>query len=181
MVDHRSWIRGLLKGRDDTFEEMLTYFRPKIWRYLCRKVPVDDAEDVFQEVWLTVMTTIHRLQEPDHLAGWVFAIVRFKVLEYYRARARQPNQIDAPCLDLPDTPAAPFSQEEQLFIREVHRAILGLGDAYREIAVLHFIVGLKVNEIVQVTDANIHTVKSCIQRAKAQIYKRIKGTAPCRS
>lgn len=158
---------------EEDFRTLFDRFRPKVWMYILQKVPSQDAEDVFQEICLNVFTKLANLKDPDKFLPWVFSITRRRVQDYYRAKYNQPNLVGEDQFEFPLLEDASFSHDRRLYIKELRKCILGLKDPYREVALLHFILGLSAPEIVKVLDLNENTVKSHIIRSRPLIFKCI--------
>lgn len=65
-----------------------------------------EAEDVVQEVFLTATAKAHDFEEGTNFKSWVFAIARFKVLEYLRGKKREPLALSDETMNLLATEAA---------------------------------------------------------------------------
>ena len=152
-------------------EALFAQFKQKVWLYLLQKLPSQDCDDVFQEICLHVFSKLDRLNDPDKFIPWVFSIARRRVQDYYRGRYNQPQILGDSQFELNLVEDASFSQDRRLYIRELRECILKLRDPYREVALLHFIVGLSSPEIVKVLDLNENTIKSHIIRSRPLIFK----------
>lgn len=160
--------------RDAYEREMEVLFdsvKKKLWLYLLQKVPSQDAEDVFQEVCLHAFTKLHNLEDRAKFLPWVFSIAKRRVLDFYRARYSKPTLVNEDQFEFNLLQDASFSQDKRLHIKELRECIVQLRDPYREVAILHFIVGLTSPEIVKVLELNENTVKSHIIRSRPMILK----------
>jgi RNA polymerase sigma-70 factor (ECF subfamily) len=113
------------------WERLVRLYSPLVYTW-CRRVQLQptDAEEVGQEVFLTIARTIKdfRLELPgDSFLGWVRAIAKSKIIDFFRRRRRGPvaeggsngqhrldGAADPDCLD--GDPAA-LRQEKQLLVR----------------------------------------------------------------
>lgn len=152
-------------------EQLFDQVKKKIWMYVLQKVPAQEAEDVFQEICLHSFTKLHKLQDRNKFLPWVFSIARRRVLDYYRAKYNQPTLVGEDQFEFNLIEDASFSHEQRLSIRELRDCINRLKDPYREVALLHFVVGLTSPEIVKVLDINENTIKSHIVRSRPLIHK----------
>jgi len=158
---------------DVDFEILFAEFKPKVWMYVLQKVPPQDAEDVFQEICVNVFTKLGNLKDPDKFLPWVFSITRRRVQDYYRAKYNQPPMMGEDQFEFPLLEDASFSHDRRLYIKELRKCIVALRDPYRDVAMLHFILGLSAPEIVKVLGLNENTVKSHIIRSRPLIFKCI--------
>ena len=78
------------------------------------------AEDVVQEVFLTVTAKANDYEEGTNFKAWVFAIARFKVLEQLRTEKREGQRLSDATIDLllgeaaEDSLSDDIEQEQQL-------------------------------------------------------------------
>ena len=166
---HEDAALPALTERD--MELLFDQVKKKVWMYVLQKVPAQEAEDVFQEICLHSFTKLDKLQDRAKFLPWVFSIARRRVLDYYRAKYNQPHMVGEDQFEFNLVEDASFSHEDRLNIRELRACILKLKDPYREVALLHFVVGLTSPEIVKVLDINENTIKSHIVRARPLIHK----------
>ena len=75
-------------GFEAVYESMLDY----VWNVVCRMgVPQADAEDVVQEVFVTVYRRLGEFEGRAQLKTWVFTIAVHLVQHYFRTHARKPG------------------------------------------------------------------------------------------
>jgi RNA polymerase sigma-70 factor (ECF subfamily) len=95
-------VEQILKGDREAFELLYeTYFR-RIYRFALRRLgDAGEAEDVTQEVFLTVIKALPSFQGTSSLLVWMFGITRNKVNRRFRGRrARLESLDDAECSEL---------------------------------------------------------------------------------
>ena len=174
MKKNKQVINLFIGDETEDYHRLFEDFRQKIWLYVLQKVPYQDAEDVFQEICLNIVAKIHNLKDRDKFLPWVFSITRRRIQDYYRAKYQQPPTVGEDQFEFSLLEDASFSQDRRLYIAELRACILQLKDPYREVAMLHFIVGLTSPEIACVLELNENTVKSHIIRSRPQIFKSMK-------
>ena len=80
-------------GRDERdippFQVFLDHHRLVVYRFLLRAVGPDDADDCFQETFLSALRAYPKLRDGSNLRGWVLAIASRKAIDAGRARARR--------------------------------------------------------------------------------------------
>ncbi len=152
-------------------ELLFAQVRKKIWVYVLQKVPPQEAEDVFQEICLHGFTKMDKLQDREKFLPWIFAIAKRRVLDYYRAKYSHPPTVGEDQFEFSSIEDASFCHDERLDMKELRKCILKLKEPYREVALLHFVVGLTSPEIVKILDINENTIKSHIVRSRPMIHK----------
>ena len=153
------------------FESAFDRFRQALWVFMIHKVPHQEAEDLFQTVCLQTYSAFLSMDDPSRLRALAFTIARRRIMDYYRQSYNSPEiffEKNAPDIPLPE----PFSPEQRLYQKAIPKIISGLKEPYREVAMLHFLIGLTASEISEVLGENQNTVKSHINRSKLQIFKK---------
>jgi RNA polymerase sigma-70 factor, ECF subfamily len=132
-----------------------------------------DAEDVTQDVFLSVWKNIGRFDAEKKFRTWIFAIA--KNAAFSRLRKKKPALFSdleeaedgrSSIESVPDTGPLP----EEIFARtdlagELRTAVGMLGPKYRAVVLLHYEEDLTFQEIAEMTDEPLNTVKSRHRRA----------------
>jgi RNA polymerase sigma factor (sigma-70 family) len=82
------------------FQALLDAHRGDVYRFLVASVGPVDADDCFQETWISALRAYPRLQRADNLRAWLLRIAQRKAIDSHRARGRRPH----PSGTLPDAP-----------------------------------------------------------------------------
>ncbi len=72
------------------FQRFLDAHRDDVLRFLVASVGRHDADDAFQETFLSALRAYERLRPGSNLRAWVLTIAHNKALDVHRARARRP-------------------------------------------------------------------------------------------
>jgi RNA polymerase sigma factor (sigma-70 family) len=72
------------------FQRFLDAHRDDVLRFLVASVGRDDADDAFQETFLSALRAYERLRPDSNLRAWVLTIAHRKALDVHRARVRHP-------------------------------------------------------------------------------------------
>lgn len=83
------------------FQRFLDAHAHDVLRFLIASVGRHDADDAFQETFLSALRAYPRLRPDSNLRGWVLTIAHRKALDVHRGRARRP----LPVPELDDRPA----------------------------------------------------------------------------
>ncbi|UCG56299.1 MAG: RNA polymerase sigma factor [Phycisphaerales bacterium] len=158
-------------GDMDAFTELIErYERPLRYFISGLLAKPEIAEDIFQETWLAVVRRISGLKNVDAFPVWLYRIARNKVYEHLR-RTRELSRL---CEDLPapghidDCDA--FSPEDAA---KVHRCLRKLQPEHREVLMLRFLEQMSYQQIAQVLNCSLGTVKSRIHYAKLALRKEM--------
>jgi RNA polymerase sigma-70 factor (ECF subfamily) len=171
----------LRRGDPDAFDALLNRYQNRVFRYLVRLTGnAAQAEDLFQQTWLKVMTGIHRYDERRPFEPWLFSIARNLAIDHLRKVS--PLSLDEPS-DTGEPRAASLkavepSNLERLLDRErrshLERKLQELPAVYREAVSLRFEEEMTFEEMAMVLQAPISTVKSRVQRALATLRKSLR-------
>jgi RNA polymerase sigma factor (sigma-70 family) len=83
------------------FQRFLDAHADDVLRYLVASVGRHDADDAFQETFMSALRAYPRLRRNSNLRAWVLTIAHNKALDIHRARARRPLPV-AEVGDRPD-------------------------------------------------------------------------------
>ena len=161
-------------GDEDAYRELVERFNPRL-RYFLRKLvgQTDRADDLAQEVWLDVLRQLPRLRDVGAFKAWLYRIAHGKVMLDWRRNSRLPpttpdiEQIVEPTQ--PDDTA--FSAEDA---QQIHAALDQLEPTHREVLVLRFLEELSYEEIGQIVDCPLGTVRSRIHYAKTALQRLLR-------
>jgi RNA polymerase sigma factor (sigma-70 family) len=70
------------------FQQLLDAHGRDVQRFLIAMVGPGDADDCYQETWLSALRAYPRLREASNLRGWIFTIAHRKALDLVRTRRR---------------------------------------------------------------------------------------------
>src|SRR4029450_4885929 len=80
-------------GDDQAFATLFEWFGPKLRRYL-RGLIGDAADDIHQEVWLTVYRNVASLANPGAFPTWLFRTSPRRTMHFLRRRRRERELVD---------------------------------------------------------------------------------------
>jgi RNA polymerase sigma-70 factor (ECF subfamily) len=169
------------------FAELLRRYQPHVERVLYHLAPDwQDRADLAQEIWIRVYRNIKRLNEPVKFRGWLSRIATNLFYDELRKRKRvsSPLSLDAPRsledgdMDWEIAGDHPSPEEElttREFYEQLHEAIADLPEVFRTTIVLREIEGLPYEEIAEITQVSLGTVKSRIARARARLQSQLQS------
>ncbi len=155
------------EGDDEAFGEIVRRYQGLVyrqaWGYL---EDAEAAKDAAQEVFVTAYKGITYLREDSALRRWLYRICRNHCLNVIRRRK----------LEHDHRPEAPTEVRSDVPLRiTLRRMISYLDDPYREVVILRYYGDLKYEEIAQVLDISVSTVKIRLFRAKRRLKRMLGG------
>jgi len=124
------------------FQAFLDEYRDDVYRFLVASVGRQDADDCFQETFLSAMRAYPRLRRDSNLRAWVLTIAHRKALDNHRANGRRA----VPLADVPDTAAGETAGHDAVLWTEVRK----LPGKQRAAVVLRFASDLSHDDIGKV-------------------------------
>ena len=164
-----------LEGDADAYRLFLQALTRHLRGYLRRRIPQlhEDVEDLVQEILLAVHNARHTWRPEEPLTAWVHAIARYKLMDFFRSRARR-ESLNDPLDDHTDLFATPDDEPAQAR-RDVGKLLDQLPDKQR-LPIVHVkLEGRSVVEAAQLTGLSESAVKVGIHRGLKELAARIRG------
>ena len=183
-------VRELKNGSEAAFALLIAQYSQPIYSLIARSLrDPADAADVTQDVFIKVFRSISGFHGDASLRTWIYRIALHETSNqrrWWNRHKRQEMAIDAPieneegeCTSMAETLAtsiaSPFDQVLTSETRHrVEAALRELPDAYREVVVLREIEGFGYEEIAEILNVNLGTVKSRLTRGRAALREFLK-------
>lgn len=161
-------LAGLVARRQDetAFGELLRRHAPAVHRLASVMVGAGSADDVVQEVFMTLLNKAGQYRGEAALSTWLHRVALNAC--HARLRQRQSERLDE--VPEPQSASSPARHAETLDLRErLHRALAHLNPEQREVLVLRELSGLDYAEIAELTGVTLGTVKSRLNRGRAAL------------
>ncbi|HEU4631740.1 MAG TPA: sigma-70 family RNA polymerase sigma factor [Gemmatimonadaceae bacterium] len=157
-------------GDGDAFARLFDGFGARTLRYL-RGLVGDEADDVHQELWLTVYRRIGQLERPGSFVTWLFRTARHRAVDHLRRRRRERELLE-------DLALASAAGDEVVSDPELERPAASVLDAaaaalptpQREVLLLRYQDELSYDEIALVVGCSVGTVKSRLHHARRRLH-----------
>ncbi len=163
------------KGNTKYFDLLLDRHSKGVYRFIYRMVRGNssNAEDILQEVFIKVAENRMNYSKDRKFTAWLYRIARNHTIDFMRKESyRMHSSLDknignedgsnVTYLEL--VKSDDKTQEEQVHSTMVKEQLFekmnGLKEEYKEVFILREIEGLKFDEIADITDSNVNTVKS---------------------
>lgn len=164
-------VTAARQGREAAFLELFDAHRLPLFRFAWRMIGSPaDAEDVVQECFLELLRPGCSYDpSATPVRTYLFGVVRNQALKRMRNR---------PAEELNDSSSPPDASPERQLLRTeledvVARAVRELPEALREVLILAHYEQLTIAEIARVLGTEATTVKSRLQRARAQLRETL--------
>lgn len=146
---------------------------PRLKRY-ARSLRHDlaQSEDLVQETMMRALENAHLYRHDTYLCGWLVTIMHNVHVNAVRSQKRSPTFVSDEVIGR--LGRAP-TQEAPVELREIRRAIARLPRAQREPLLLHWLHGLKYEEVARKMGIPHGTVQSRISRARKTLRTMIEA------
>ncbi|SFE18472.1 RNA polymerase, sigma subunit, SigW [Lentibacillus persicus] len=177
-------IKQVKRGDQSAYEEIVSFYQHKIFQHCYRMLGNrHEAEDIGQETFIRAYVNIHSFDDNRKFSTWLYRIATNLTID--RIRKRKPDYyLDA---DIKGTEGLNmYSQlaadnrlpEEEVQGRELQdyitREIYGLPPKYRSVIVLRYLEELSLQEISDILDLPLGTVKTRIHRGREALRKKLR-------
>jgi RNA polymerase sigma-70 factor (ECF subfamily) len=127
------------------------------------------AEEVAQDVFLRLYHKVNNLQDAKHVTFWLRKVTSHRCIDYVRKRGSQATI----ALDDTTEPFVPEQRGDPLLNRRLRQLIAALPEKPRMVMILRYQEDLTPEEISDVLEMPVRTVKSHLQRSLAMLREKI--------
>lgn len=182
--DDLALVRRCLKDDERAFTELVSRYNGVLYRLAWRMLRNDEeARDAVQEVFLRVFRALSSFDQSRRFSTWILRIMTNHCIDRIRRRKMRMLSIDidesdesrAPVILVNGglTPEARYGRTE---LREaLDKMVLRLPSIYRIVIELRYKQQLAYDEISEVLEIPLGTVKARLHRAHRHLMERLKA------
>lgn len=181
----RELVEKILDGGEDLFGELVERYQGRLINYVARITRKrEDSPDLVQEIFIKVYMALDRYDSKYNFSTWVFRIAQNAAIDVVRKKG-----LDETSLTVVDrdgggerdmeieadvvSPHRALSNKEMSVAME--EAINSLPDDYRDLIQLRHFAELSYEEIAQIRNLPLGTVKNKLFRARNVLKKELEG------
>ncbi|HEX3940862.1 MAG TPA: sigma-70 family RNA polymerase sigma factor [Acidobacteriaceae bacterium] len=185
-----SIVSELKSGSEEAFAWLIAKYHKQIFSVIARTIPDPaDAADLTQDVFIKVYRGIGGFNSQSSLRTWIYRIALHEASNQRRwwcrhkrseitieSEAGRSPEGKPVCLKdtLVDAHDSPFDHAAQEEVRaRVEEALSHVPEPFRTAVVLRDIEGFSYEEVAEILDTHIGTVKSRIMRGRAHLKSRL--------
>jgi RNA polymerase sigma-70 factor (ECF subfamily) len=180
-------VADLKAGSEEAFALLIAQYHQPLYSLIARSIQDSaDAADITQEVFIKVFRSIRGFHGEASLRTWLYRIALHEASNQRRWWSRHKRQeltIDSTAAEpdddgempslaatLADRRDSPYDHAVQTQVRQrVESALQQLPEAYRTVVILREIEGFAYEEIAEILDVNLGTIKSRLTRGRATL------------
>ena len=183
--EERRLVEVAQRGDVASFNELVRLFEGRVYNLCYRMLgDADSAADAAQDAFLAAFRNLRSFRGGS-FRSWMLRIATNTCYDVLRVRKRRPSvslDIEADDesasspLQIADTAESPddFAQRREL-AAAIQDGLTALPDEQRIVLILSDIQGLAYEEIAQITNSNLGTVKSRLSRGRARLREVLKA------
>jgi RNA polymerase sigma-70 factor (ECF subfamily) len=166
-------VTSCLAGEQPAWNELVERFSRYVYAIATQafRLPAQDAEDVFQEVFLRVYDRLYTLREPSALRPWIAQLTRRECIDRMREGARE-----TPVDELPEELESTLDRLEEAF--DVRLELAALPEDCQEVLDRFFCRDESYRTIGTALDLPAGTIASRISRCLGRLRERLEGRNP---
>ena len=167
-------IEIAISGREESFEELVRRYQRPITNYVYRMLGnYDAALDVTQEIFIKVYNSMARYSSEYKFSTWLYKISHNAAIDYIRRHSVHEQSLEAENEDgvyqvqYESKRLSPEQERERSEWREeIDTVVKRLPTGYRELILLRHTKDLSYDEIAEITNLPLGTVKNRLFRAR---------------
>jgi RNA polymerase sigma-70 factor (ECF subfamily) len=186
-VDDRDLVARALEGDESAFAELLERFRRPVFSLIYRMIgDREQAEDLAQESFVKAFNNLDTYNPSYRFSSWLFKIANNHAIDHLRRARLSTVSIHGS----PHAASAEREEETRIVLEshdespeqemlalelgsEIEEAIARLRPEYRTAVILRHIESRPYEEIAEIMDVPIGTVKTFLHRARAELREML--------
>jgi len=183
--EERRLVEVAQRGDVESFNELVRLFEGRVYNLCYRMLgDADSAADAAQDAFLSAFRNLRSFRGGS-FRSWMLRIATNTCYDALRVRKRRPSvsldieaddELASSPLQIADTAESPddFAQRREL-AAAIQQGLTALPDEQRIVLILSDIQGLAYEEIAQITNSNLGTIKSRLSRGRARLREVLKA------
>ena len=176
-MNEKQWVTAAQKGDQSAFEQLVRLYEKRMYALALRMCGnPEDAREAAQEAFLAAWQGLPFFRQESSFSTWLYRLTSNACVDLLRREGRH-SCAAGPSLDdeettlaVPDTGPSPQEHLERQELRDQMEAGLqAMTPEHRQVLVLRELHQLRYDEIAQVLDLDVGTVKSRINRGRKQL------------
>jgi len=183
MLTDQEVVRHAVIGREAAYRELISRYQRPVYSLIFRMVRNRElAEDLAQDTFVKVLNAIESYRPEYKFSSWIFKIANNAAIDHLRRRsldtlsldgsphAENSEAIEATTLQVSDSAESPLDEVANRELgTSIETAIASLRPEYRSCILLRHVEGRSYEEIAEILDLPLGTVKTYIHRARNEL------------
>lgn len=180
--DDQVLIKKILDGKKSSFEELMRRYNRKIYNFVFRMIRNEEvAIELTQDFFIKIFTVLHKYNFEYKFSTWAYRICYNLVIDHIRKNQALVDSLNDDSVSQRKMLESKnyvsedgFDQLEKYEIKTFLWEVVELmPQKYRELILMRYLQELKYDEIAEIADLPVGTVKNRIFKAKELLRKEI--------
>lgn len=168
--DDSQLVEAARRGDRGAFARLYDRYARMVHGILLARVPLNEVDDLVQDVFLLALPRLHSLRHATRFGGWLAAIARNRANDYHRQKV---DQVELPD-EFPQDNADPQAASDEMGTEFILGVIRSLPETYRETLLLRLVEGMTGPEIAARTGMTPGSVRVNLHRGMQQLREKLK-------
>ncbi|WP_252504669.1 RNA polymerase sigma factor [Sporosarcina sp. Marseille-Q4943] len=175
MEHEQLWIQQVLAGDKQAYAHIINNYKNQLYATILRmtKNP-QDAQDLVQDAFIKVYRNLDKYDASGSFSGWLYRVAINHCMDEFRKKRNKTIhvEIDETKVVNREHPEVVFLKKEKS--RQLERLIATLPEDERLIILLRYVNEISYEEIGEVMDVPLSTVRNKLHRAKIKMRETVK-------
>lgn len=175
MEEEQQWIKEVLAGNKQAYAHIINRYKNQLYATIVRMTRnPHDAGDLVQEAFIKIYEQLGKYNSKGAFSSWIYRVAYNHCMDEFRKKRYQMKQVvmNEELIEDPKHPEVIFLKKEKS--RQLERLISSLPEDERMIILLRYVNELSYEEISELTEVPISTVRNKLHRAKKKMRETVK-------
>lgn len=172
-------LLAMSSGNIAAFEAILSQYEKPIWNHLRRITgSTDDAADLTQETFVKLWLKRDLVDSSNNFKNYLYRIATNTAYDLFRARGRMPEVHIADNETTGETIPQELTysiKEQEILSHDTETALSHIAPHYRTILLLYYREGFSYDELAEMLEIPLNTVKTHMRRAKQALREHLQN------
>ncbi len=175
MEEQERLLKDLINQDKNAQKLLYDKYASKLLAICARYTPdISSAEDILQEVFLKIFSSIHEFAASGSFEGWLKRIAINTAINNYHKNLKHRYFLDiSQAYDIADQ--EPITLDKKYSVEDLMKVINTLPQGYKMVFNLYAVEGYKHKEIAEMLQIDVNTSKSQFLRAKRIILEKLRS------
>lgn len=167
-------LERILEGDEQAVAVFYKKYSPRIFKYLLKKIPREDAQEILNDIFLEVIDKLTFLHDYKKILPYLYKIAHNKTVDFYRKKkikslifSKFPFlELISKEIDRPD-----FQYEKNQICDRIEATFHSLSFQYQKILRLHYEENISVKNIAVILNLSYKAAESLLFRARQSFKK----------
>lgn len=173
--DEQRLIKRAQRGDAEAFAQLYRAHVQLIFRYIMARVNNRQlAEDLTSDVFIRALEGLGNYHDQGKpFLAWLYRIAQARVIDHYRQASRRPTEVNVDDQPLPVENSLDAGLAHRQAAQALRAAIAGLTEDQRQVVILRFVEGYRVDEVAAILGKQPNAVKALQFRALRALASKL--------